>query len=75
MYRLALVVSHPVPYQVPLYRALHKDTRIDEMVFSLDKAGIEECYEEKFRTKILWEVLLLAGCNHQFLKKLWNSAK
>jgi hypothetical protein len=36
--------------------------------FPLDKAGIEERYEEEFSTKILWEVHLLDGCNHQFLK-------
>ncbi|ALG68712.1 glycosyltransferase family 4 protein [Beggiatoa leptomitoformis] len=68
-YKLALLPYHPVPYQVPFYRALHAYPDIDETVLYLAKRGIEEKYEQEWNTVIKWDIPLLEGYHYKFM---WN---
>ena len=75
IYKLALVVHHPVPYQVAFYRALQDDIRINETVLFLNQKATEANYQEEWRTAIKWDVPLLDGYNWKFLKNIgWSSS-
>lgn len=69
-YRLGLVVLHPVPYQVPFYRALARHPAIDPTVIYLDDITMKGVYVEEFKTTIKFDQDLLDGYDHLFVKNL-----
>ena len=74
VYRLAIAAQHAVPYQVPLYRALHADARVEEMVFLLSREGVDRVRHPDLATGLAaWDLPLLDGYNHAFLANWsWN---
>lgn len=66
-FRLAIVVSHPIEFHVPIYRALAKDPRVDLTVYYCSDWGIRESYDPAFNRMIRWDVPLLEGYRHVFL--------
>jgi len=67
-YSLGLAVLHPVPYQIPFYRALARHPDIDPTVIYLDDITIRGTYIDEFKTKIQFDRELLDGYDHVFLK-------
>ncbi|WP_316792240.1 glycosyltransferase family 4 protein [Pedobacter frigoris] len=61
--KLAIVVSHPIPYYTPVLRELAKSIRLK--VFYT--AGDEQFYDHGFQKNIQWDTDLLQGYDHQFL--------
>ncbi len=67
--RLAAVAAGPVFYQVPLYRRLAKDSRLDLTVYYASSGGLRP-YDASFGTrKVVWDVDLLGGYRHEFLRR------
>jgi glycosyltransferase involved in cell wall biosynthesis len=65
--RLASVTSRPILHQVPVWRLLAKDDRIDFKVFFASDAGVRPAVVKHFYIPIAWDVDLTSGYEHEFL--------
>jgi glycosyltransferase involved in cell wall biosynthesis len=68
--RLAAIVSHPIQYQAPLFRALAAIPGINLRVFFCCKWGIEGYLDPEFKVNVAWDVPLLDGYHSTFLKNV-----
>lgn len=66
--RIAHLVSHPIQYYVPLYRAISALPDVDLTVFYLSDMGLEGYFDTDFQKQILWDVDLLGGYRSIFLE-------
>jgi len=67
--KLAIISSHPIQYNAPLFALLAKEDKIDLKVFytwGID--SIKEKYDPDFKQVIQWDIPLLEGYQYQFLK-------
>jgi glycosyltransferase involved in cell wall biosynthesis len=63
--RLAILASHPIQYQAPLFRELAR--RVDLMVFFAHQASRKDQADAGFGVGFEWDVDLLSGYRHTFL--------
>ncbi|MBV8516511.1 MAG: glycosyltransferase family 4 protein [Acidobacteria bacterium] len=68
MYRVALLASHVIQYQAPFYRLLAAHPELDLTVFYGSRAGAETYHDAEMQTTLQWDVDLLAGYRHVFLR-------
>jgi len=68
--RLAIIASHPIQYQVPLFRALASNGTIDPHVLFLSRHGVEERLDPDFGATFRWDIELLDGYQHSFVPSL-----
>jgi glycosyltransferase involved in cell wall biosynthesis len=68
--RLAVVASHPVQYYAPLFRELAR--RVELTAFYAHDASAQDQAKAGFGVGFSWDVDLLSGYKHEFLK---NEAK
>ncbi|MEK7568239.1 MAG: glycosyltransferase family 4 protein [Patescibacteria group bacterium] len=69
MYRLAILTSHPIQYQAPLFKKLAERPEIDLTVyFCWDFGAGEKSLDAEFGKKIKWDIPLLEGYEYKFLK-------
>ncbi len=66
--RLALLASSPIPYHIPLYRRLASDPRLALTVIFATNAGVRP-HDPGYGQPIVWDVDLLNGYCHVFLKR------
>jgi len=66
-YKLAILTSHPIQYQVPLFRALAQ-SGIDVHVLFCWDFGIKKTYDPEFGKEIKWDIPLLEDYCFKFLK-------
>jgi glycosyltransferase involved in cell wall biosynthesis len=62
--RLGIVVSHPIQYQVPLYRQLAASSSIEPLVFYLTRHGLDDSFDRGFGRTVKYDVPLLGGYEH-----------
>jgi glycosyltransferase involved in cell wall biosynthesis len=60
-FRLAIVVSHPIQYYVPLYRRLAQRRDLDLHVFFTWHAGEREEFDRGFDKAFAWDIPLTTG--------------
>lgn len=70
-YKLAVLVSHPIQYQVPLFKILAQHPEIDLVVYFCTDWGVKEKFDSGFGKKIKWDIPLLEGYKYKFLKN-WS---
>jgi glycosyltransferase involved in cell wall biosynthesis len=69
--RLAIVSSHPIQYQVPLFRALAARRGVDlEVLFCHDHGAHAPAIDPGFGVPVRWDVPLLEGYRHRFLRNV-----
>lgn len=68
--RLAVLASHPIQYQAPLFRALTEAGRVDLEVLFLSDFGMEPTFDPGFGREIRFDVPLTEGFAHRFVPKL-----
>ena len=69
--RLAIVTSHPIQYYAPLFRSLAQSGEVLPRVFftwSQTEAG--PVRDAEFGRAISWDIPLLAGYEHEFVKNI-----
>lgn len=66
--KLAYLVSHPIQYQAPLMRYLTEHTDLDLEVFFMSDFSLRAYEDKEFKTKVEWDVPLVEGYKHRFLK-------
>lgn len=65
--RLAVVVSHPIQYYAPLWRALAQAPDVDVHVIFATRIGLDKTYDAEMKTTLAWATDLTGGYNHEFL--------
>lgn len=65
--RLAIVFSHPVPYFVPLFRALAREPDLDPVLLYAAEVGIRPVMDPGFGVPVAWATPLTDGYEHVFL--------
>lgn len=68
--KLAVLASHPIQYQVPLFRALANCPEIDLHVFFCCRWGLERYQDPGFEISFSWDLPLLDGYKYTFLRNL-----
>jgi glycosyltransferase involved in cell wall biosynthesis len=69
-HRIAIVASHVIQYQDPFFRLLAADPEIDLTVLYLSDAGVRTYRDADMGTALKWDVELLSGYRHTFLRNL-----
>jgi hypothetical protein len=64
---LAILTTHPIQYQVPLWRALARDGRVRFEVWYLTDHGTRPSYDREFGKTFGWDIDTLSGYPHAFL--------
>ena len=65
---LAILTTHPIQYQVPLWQALAKEGKIPFEVWYLSDHGIKPTHDPEFGKSFSWDIEMLRGYPYQFLK-------
>jgi glycosyltransferase involved in cell wall biosynthesis len=66
MKRLAIITTHPIQYNAPLFRLLSERNRIAVKVFYTWGQSKEAVYDAKFGVKRSWDIPLLEGYDYEF---------
>lgn len=61
MTRLAIIVSHPIQYYVPLYRRLAKRQDVEIKVFFTWHGGERAVLDQGFKKEVAWDIPLTDG--------------
>ncbi len=71
MKRLAIITTHPIQYNAPLFRRLQERGKIAIRVFyTWGQAASEQVYDPGFGKEIKWDLPLLDGYDHVFVKNI-----
>jgi len=68
--RLAYLTSHPIQYQAALFRALAASDGVAFKAFFGTDWGLENQFDPGFGRRITWDVPLLEGYSHTFVKNV-----
>jgi glycosyltransferase involved in cell wall biosynthesis len=66
--KAVVVVSHPIQYFAPLYRALTASAEVDLLVLFAAKIGLEVRRDVEMRVDMAWKTDLIGGYPHRFLE-------
>ena len=66
--RLAVLSTHPIQYYAPLFQELTNRGMVDVHVFYGWQGPAEGAYDPGFGTDVTWDVPLLEGYKHTFLR-------
>lgn len=73
MKKLAIITSHPIQYNAPLFALLHKRNNISiEVFYTWGEEVLKNKFDPGFGKNIEWDIPLLQGYKYRFIK---NSAK
>ena len=72
MKRLAILTTHPIQYNAPLFQLLAKRKKISIKVFYTWGQSKEEVFDARFGMKRSWDIPLLDGYEYEFVP---NSSK
>jgi len=70
--RLAYVVTHPIQYQAPLLKKIAADPDIDLKVIFVSDISVKGYQDRGFGQKVVWDIPLLEGYEHLFLRVVWG---
>lgn len=65
---LAILTTHPIQYQVPLWQALARDGAVPFEVWYLSAHGVRPSYDVQFGKSFAWDLDTLAGYPARFLQ-------
>jgi glycosyltransferase involved in cell wall biosynthesis len=69
-YRIAIVTTHPIQYQAPWFRAMAAHPELDIEVFFCHHATPQQQAEAGFAVEFDWDIPLLEGYPHRYLKNV-----
>lgn len=71
MKRLAIITTHPIQYNAPLFKLLTQRKRISIKVFyTWGESVLEAKYDPGFQKEIKWDIPLLEGYEYEFLENI-----
>jgi len=69
-YKLAIIATHPIQYQTPLFRKIAQISEVDLMVYFCSDFGVKKKKDPGFGVSFKWDIPLLEGYKFKFLKNL-----
>lgn len=66
--KLAIVATHPIQYYAPWFSFLARETGLDVKVFYLWDFGVASRVDRGFQVPVLWDIPLLEGHDHEFVR-------
>lgn len=70
MKRLAIITTHPIQYNAPLFRLLSRRKRIAIKVFYTWGQSNEPVFDTRFGLQRSWDIPLLEGYEYEFVKNI-----
>jgi len=67
--RLAIFATHPIQYQVPLWRLLARTSDLDVKVFYFSDLSVRGDIDPGFSVPVAWDVPLLEGYQSEFITR------
>lgn len=67
MRRLAIITTHPIQYNAPLFKLLHERNNIEIKVFYTWHQSQNIIYDPDFNNTRRWDIPLLEGYNYEFV--------
>lgn len=67
--KLGVFSTHPIQYQVPLWRWLSTNSDLDLQVFYFSDQGVSNKVDPGFNHVVIWDLPLLDGYQYKFLSK------
>jgi glycosyltransferase involved in cell wall biosynthesis len=71
---LAIIATHPIQYQTPIWSALASDGRVPFEVWYLSDFGVRPSFDPQFEKVFRWDIETLAGYPYQFLETASGSS-
>ena len=68
MKKLAIITTHPIQYNSPLFRLLSKRGRVGIKVFYTWGQSKDEVFDAKFGLQRSWDIPLLEGYSYEFVR-------
>lgn len=62
-HRLAILSTHPIQYNAPLFRMLHSNNKLDVRVF-FSKTWDQVKYDPDFQLEVTWDIPVTEGYDH-----------
>lgn len=72
---LAILTTHPIQYQIPIWQALAQEGKIPFEVWYLSKHGVKPSHDTEFKKSFSWDLNLLSGYPHRFLETAGNNGR
>lgn len=69
-YRIAVVTSHVIQYQDPLFKQLAAHPEIDLTVLFCSRIGAERYLDWDLGVELTWDIKMLEGYRHSFLRNI-----
>lgn len=69
MKKLAIIITHPIQYYVPVFRLLAKQCEL-KVFYTWGEQGVKEKYDPDFGKTIAWDLLLLDGYDYELLENI-----
>ena len=66
--RLGIVVTHPIQYQVPLYRYLAARTSVEPVVLFLSEHGLTESFDREFGRSLKFDIQFTGGYEYEMVR-------
>jgi glycosyltransferase involved in cell wall biosynthesis len=70
MKKLAIITTHPIQYNAPMFKLLSERRKINIKVFYTWEQSKEKVFDEKFGKVIIWDIPLLSGYDYTFTKNI-----
>lgn len=64
---LAILATHPIQYQIPIWQRLARNGRVPFEVWYLTAHGVKPSHDPEFGKAVQWDVPLLEGYPHRFV--------
>ncbi len=64
---LAILTTHPIQYQTPIWRGLANNTSLPFKVFFMSDQGIKASFDPGFNRSLAWDIDLLEGYPSEYL--------
>ncbi len=70
MKKLAIITTHPIQYNAPVFKLLSDRKQIEIKVFYTWENSKDKVFDHKFGKEIKWDLPLLDGYNYTFVKNI-----
>lgn len=67
--KLAVVITHPIQYYVPVFKLLAEQCEL-KVFYTWGKKGVQEKYDPDFGKTIAWDLPLLDGYHYELLENI-----
>ena len=65
---LAILTTHPIQYQVPIWKALAERGNVPFKVYYMSDQGLAARYDPGFGRQLAWDIDLVGGYEHEFIQ-------